>query len=123
MVTIAAYLRAVAREGPEPLPVTKYRCISYQFTVMGWIVDNILPENFLKYYQIGEVFLLIGFFYTIKRVFKTLWNLHEAFKTFILPLFWPRNFPEEYGSWAGQSGFIFNVLGSSSILDMSNFEF
>ena len=90
---------------------------------MGWIVDNILPENFLKSYQIGEVFLLIGFFYTIKRVFQTLWNLHEAFKTFILPLFWPRNFLEEYGSWAGQSGFIFNVLGSSSILDMSNFEF
>ena len=78
-----------------------------QFIVMGWIVDNLLPESFLKSYQIGEVFLLIGFFYTIKRVFKTLWNLHEAFKTFILPLFWPRNFPEEYGSWAGQSGFIF----------------
>ena len=107
--------------------MTKYHCISYQFltqfTVMGWIVDNILPENFLKSYQIGEVFLLIGFFYTIKRVFKTLWNLHEAFKTFILPLFLPRNFPEEYGSWAGQSGFIFNVLGSSWILDMSNFEY
>ena len=71
---------------------------------MGWIVDNILPENFLKSYQIGEVFLLIGFFYTIKRVFQTLWNLHEAFKTFILPLFWPRNFPEEYGSWAVVTG-------------------
>ena len=74
-----------------------------QFTVMGLIVDNLMPENFLKSYQIGEVFLLIGFFYTIKRVLKTLWNLHDAFKTFVLPLFWPRNFPEEYGSWAGQS--------------------
>jgi len=71
---------------------------------MGWIVDNLLPETFLKSYQIGEVFLLIGFFYTIKRVFKTLWNLHEAFKTFILPLFWPINFPEEYGSWAVVTG-------------------
>ena len=81
---------------------------------MGWIVDNLLPENFVKSYQIGEVFLLIGFFYTIKRVLKTLWNLHDAFKTFVLPLFWPRNFPEEYGSWAGQSGFTFNFLGSSS---------
>ena len=84
---------------------------------MGWIVDNILPENFLKSYQIGEVFLLIGFFYTIKRVFQTLWNLHEAFKTFILPLFWPRNFPEEYGSWAvvtgcskGQQLFLSSIL-------------
>ena len=107
--------------------MTKYHCISdqflTQFTVMGWIVGNILPENFLKSYQIGEVFLLIGFFYTIKRVSKTLWNLHEALKTFILPLFWPRNFPEEYGCWAGQSEFIFNVLGSSSILYMSNFEY
>ena len=71
---------------------------------MGWIVDNLLPESFLKSSQIGDIVILIGLFYTIKWVFKTLCNLHEAFKTFILPLFWPRNLPEEYGSWAVVTG-------------------
>jgi len=71
---------------------------------MGWIVDNLLPESFLKSSQIGDIVILIGLFYAIKWVFKTLCNLHEAFKTFILPLFWPRNLPEEYGSWAVVTG-------------------
>jgi len=71
---------------------------------MGWIVDNLLPESFLKSSQIGDIVILIGLLYTIKWVFKTLCNLHEAFKTFILPLFWPRNLPEEYGSWAVVTG-------------------
>jgi len=52
----------------------------------------------------GDIVILIGLFYTIKWVFKTLCNLHEAFKTFVLPLFWPRNLPEEYGSWAVVTG-------------------
>ena len=71
---------------------------------MGWIVDNLFPETFLKSYQTGEVLLIIGLFYTIKWVFKTLCNFHEAFKAFLLPKFWPRNFPEEYGSWAVVTG-------------------
>ena len=60
-----------------PLPVTKYRCISYQFLtqfpVMSRIIDNILPENFLKSYQIGEVFLLIGFF-TLSNEYSKLYG-------------------------------------------------
>ena len=71
---------------------------------MGWIVDNLLPETFLKSYRLGDIFLLIGLYYTIKWVFKTILNLHEAFKTFLLPLFLPRNLPEEYGSWAVVTG-------------------
>ena len=71
---------------------------------MGWIVNNLFQETFLKASQIGDIVIIIGLFYTIKWVFKTLCNLHEAFKTFILPLFWPRNFPEEYGSWAVVTG-------------------
>ena len=71
---------------------------------MGWIVDNLLPESFFKASQIGDIVILIGLFYTIKWVFKTLCNLHEAFKTFLLPKFWPRNLPEEYGSWAVVTG-------------------
>jgi hypothetical protein len=71
---------------------------------MGWIVDNLLPESFFKSSQIGDIVILIGLFYTIKWAFKTLCNLHETFKTFILPLFWPRNLPEEYGSWAVVTG-------------------
>ena len=71
---------------------------------MSWIVDNLLPETFLKSYRLGDIFLLIGLYYTIKWVFKTILNLHEAFKTFLLPLFLPRNLPEEYGSWAVVTG-------------------
>ena len=84
---------------------------------MGWIVDTLFTESFLKSSQIGDIIILIGLFYTIKWIFKTLCNLHEAFKTFILPLFWPRNFPEEYGSWAvvtgcskGQQLFLSSIL-------------
>ena len=71
---------------------------------MGWIVDNLLPESFFKSSRIGDIVILIGLFYTIKWVFKTVCNLYEAFKTFILPLFWPRNLPEEYGPWAVVTG-------------------
>ena len=71
---------------------------------MGWIVDSLFPETFLKSYQIGDILLIIGLFYTVKLVFKNLCNLYEAFKTFLLPKFWPRNLPEEYGSWAVVTG-------------------
>ena len=71
---------------------------------MGWIVDNLFPESFFKSSRIWDIVILIGIFYTIKWAIKTLLNLHEAFKTFIVPLFWPRNFPEEYGSWAVVTG-------------------
>ena len=50
----------------------------------------------------GSIFLVLGILYAIKLLFKFICNIFEAFKTFILPLICSRNFPEEYGSWAGK---------------------
>ena len=88
---------------------------------MGWIIDNLLQESFFKSSKIGDIVILIGLFYTIKWVFKTLCNLHETFKTFILPLFWPRNLPEEYGSWAVVTGCSKGEKISKANCDVLNF--
>ena len=47
--------------------------------------------------------LLAGVFYFCKLSLKIIYNLYSGLKTFVLPMIWPRNFPVEYGPWAGES--------------------
>lgn len=48
-----------------------------------------------------ETVLYVAGIYCLSRLsFKVLSNLHAIFKAFCLPLFWPRNFVQEYGKWA-----------------------
>ena len=69
---------------------------------MSFIADaaNMLLET-IKNDVFRDFLLLVGLFYVSKFVLKSVCGLYIVFKTFLLPLIWPRNFPEEYGSWAG----------------------
>ena len=66
-----------------------------------------MAHNLLESLNHGELqnwkdlVLLAGVFYVSKFTLKTVSNLYSTFKVFVLPSFWPRNFPEEYGPWAG----------------------
>ena len=66
-----------------------------------------MAHNLLESLNNGELqnwkdlVLLAGVFYVSKFTLKTVCNLYSTFKVFVLPSFWPRNFPEEYGPWAG----------------------
>ena len=48
-----------------------------------------------------NIVLIAGLCYLVKLSFKFLWNLYSGLVTFIIPSIWPRNFPKEYGPWAG----------------------
>ena len=48
-----------------------------------------------------NIVLIAGLCYLVKLSFKFLWNLYSGLVTFIIPSIWPRNFPREYGPWAG----------------------
>ena len=49
-----------------------------------------------------DALLLVGICYSTKLVLKGTFALLKGFKTFGLPMVWPRNFPKEYGEWAGK---------------------
>ena len=72
---------------------------------MSFVVN--LTKNLLDslnngdFQHLRDIVLLAGLFYASKLSLKTVCSLCNALKTFGLPLIWPRNFPEEYGSWAG----------------------
>lgn len=57
-----------------------------------------------KINPVQDVLLLAGLVYTSKIAYKTVNGLYSAFKTYILPKVWPRNFVKEYGSWALVTG-------------------
>jgi len=69
-----------------------------------------MAHNLLESLNHGELqnwkdlVLLAGVFYVSKFTLKTVCNLYSTFKVFVLPSFWPRNFPEEYGPWAVVTG-------------------
>jgi len=69
-----------------------------------------MAHNLLESLNNGELqnwkdlVLLAGVFYVSKFTLKTVCNLYSAVKVFILPSFWPRNFPAEYGPWAVVTG-------------------
>ena len=50
-----------------------------------------------------DIVLLAGVFYVFKFALKTVYSLYSTFKVFVLPAIWHRNFPKEYGPWAGKS--------------------
>jgi hypothetical protein len=52
---------------------------------------------------VRDALLLVGLYYTSKKVYGGLYNIYTACKTFGLPYIWPRNFPQEYGQWAGKA--------------------
>ena len=64
-------------------------------------------QNLIDIFYNGElqylrvVVLIAGIFFLGRFTLKVTVNVFVAFKTFILPLIWPRNFPREYGPWAG----------------------
>ena len=48
------------------------------------------------------LYYFLGCYLAAKWGYQTLSGLSEAFKTYVLPLMWQRNFKEEYGEWAGK---------------------
>lgn len=74
---------------------------------MALAVDNanLLFDTLTKRFQpLRDFLLLAGIYFTSKVTLKTLSGIYCAFKTFGLPLVWPRNFPKEYGQWAIVTG-------------------
>ena len=50
-----------------------------------------------------DALIMTGLYYSTKLAVKTTLCFYKAFKTFGLPLIWPRNFQKEYGKWAGNA--------------------
>ncbi len=54
--------------------------------------------------SIRQVLLVAGLYFSLRKGFSFIRSGYEAFKTFGLPLVWPRNFSKEYGQWAVVTG-------------------
>ena len=51
-----------------------------------------------------QILSLIGAYFSLRIATRVLWHSFQGFKSFILPSLWPRNFVQEYGSWAVITG-------------------
>ncbi len=63
-----------------------------------------------------DLCLLIGTIYLAVKSVSLVTALFQAFKTFILSIFWPRNFKKEYGQWAGT--IFFCEIASNYLMDI-----
>lgn len=52
-----------------------------------------------RFRPVRDTLLIFGTFYGGKLVLKCANVIYKSVKTFGIPLFWPRNFTREYGSW------------------------
>lgn len=74
---------------------------------MAVVVDrgNLLVDSLIEGFKpVRDILVLAGLFYSSKLAVGTFSSLYKAFKTFVLPLAWPRNLPKEYGAWAVVTG-------------------
>lgn len=74
---------------------------------MAVVVDrgNLFIDSVIEGFKpVRDFLVLAGLFYSSKLAAGTLNSLYKAFKTFVLPLAWPRNLPKEYGPWAIVTG-------------------
>ena len=66
------------------------------------VIDGLTEAAFQLNRPWKKAIVLAGLYYSSKTAYSTLSALWNGFKTFGLPLFWPRNFVKEYGEWAGE---------------------
>ena len=57
----------------------------------------------------------------MKLSFKLLCDFYSGLITFVIPSIWPRNFPKEYGQWAGNESLRYNFWPGREYLDFEDY--